>query len=55
MKFTFIVHLISGEWLTVSAMNLLPAGRLFNPLTGDVGMAAAEKHVGCSFRRAKMV
>lgn len=46
MEFTYIVHLIS-EVNDISAMTLLPAGRVFNPLCGDVGMAAAEKHVDC--------
>lgn len=46
MRFTYIVHLIS-EVNDISAMNLSPAGRVFNPLCGDVGMAAAEKHVDC--------
>lgn len=46
MKFTYIVHLIS-EVNDISAMNLLPAGRVFNLLSGNVGMAAAEKHVDC--------
>lgn len=41
MEFTYIVHSIS-EVNDISAMNLLPAGRVFNPLRGDVGMAAAE-------------
>lgn len=46
MKFTYIVHLIS-KMNDISAMNSLPVGRVFNPLPGDVGMAAAEKHVDC--------
>lgn len=46
MRFSYIVHLIS-EVNDISAMNLSPAGRVFNPLSGDVGMAAAEKHVDC--------
>ncbi len=46
MKFTYIVYLIS-EVNDISAMNVFPVGRVFNPLSGDVGMAAAEKHVEC--------
>ena len=52
MKFTYIVHLIKGEGNDISAMNLSPAGRdwfffFLDPLSGDVGMAAAEKHEDC--------
>lgn len=46
MEFTYIVHLIS-EVNDISAMNLLPAGRVFNPLSGGVSVAAADKHVDC--------
>lgn len=55
MRFTYIVQLILVVNVTVSAMNVLPAEGLlffFNPLYGDVGMAAADRHVDCLCRCA---